>query len=183
MTVKGKSQTGFTIIEVLIVLAIAGVLLAIVFLAVPALRRNYRNNARTKDASFIATQRLQYNIENKVTAGLPPGGYDCSSPITGKLFCNYVAKGLSYYDPENVTFWANGNTMPTTISTVTDPEIIRTETFLKCNATNTGAVVGAAWYDMVVLYAIETSGGTQPKCLYATVTQTAFAKSSLFVNN
>ncbi|HPW47952.1 MAG TPA: prepilin-type N-terminal cleavage/methylation domain-containing protein, partial [Candidatus Saccharibacteria bacterium] len=35
-----KDQKGFTIIEVLIVLAIAALILLIVFLAVPALQRN-----------------------------------------------------------------------------------------------------------------------------------------------
>jgi prepilin-type N-terminal cleavage/methylation domain-containing protein len=37
---KQKRQQGFTIIEVLIVLAIAALILLIVFLAVPALQRN-----------------------------------------------------------------------------------------------------------------------------------------------
>ena len=50
---KRKDQTGFTIIEVLIVLAIAGLIMLIVFLAVPALQRNQRNNARTNDVSRI----------------------------------------------------------------------------------------------------------------------------------
>jgi prepilin-type N-terminal cleavage/methylation domain-containing protein len=35
-----NNKKGFTIIEVLIVLAIAGVIMVIVFLAVPALQRN-----------------------------------------------------------------------------------------------------------------------------------------------
>jgi prepilin-type N-terminal cleavage/methylation domain-containing protein len=49
-----KDNKGFTIIEVLIVLAIAGLIMLIVFLAVPALQRNQRNNARNNDASRIA---------------------------------------------------------------------------------------------------------------------------------
>lgn len=48
-----KNNKGFTIIEVLIVLAIAGLILLIVFLAVPALQRNSRNNQRNSDASKI----------------------------------------------------------------------------------------------------------------------------------
>ncbi len=48
-----KQQKGFTIIEVLIVLAIAGLILLIVFLAVPALQRNSRNTQRSSDASKI----------------------------------------------------------------------------------------------------------------------------------
>lgn len=50
-----KKTEGFTIIEVLIVLAIAGLILLIVFLAVPALQRNQRNNARNNDASRLST--------------------------------------------------------------------------------------------------------------------------------
>ena len=50
-----KDNKGFTIIEVMIVLAIAGLILLIVFLAVPALQRNSRNTARKNDASRIAT--------------------------------------------------------------------------------------------------------------------------------
>ena len=46
-----KKQKGFTIIEVLIVLAIAGLIMLIVFLAVPALQRNSRNTQRRNDVS------------------------------------------------------------------------------------------------------------------------------------
>ena len=49
-----KRSEGFTIIEVLIVLAIAGLIMLIVFLAVPALQRNQRNNARNAEAARIA---------------------------------------------------------------------------------------------------------------------------------
>ena len=45
------TSKGFTIIEVLIVLAIAGLILLIVFLAVPALQRNGRNTTKRSDAS------------------------------------------------------------------------------------------------------------------------------------
>jgi prepilin-type N-terminal cleavage/methylation domain-containing protein len=48
-----KDQKGFTIIEVLIVLAIAGLILLIVFLAVPALQRNSRNTQRKNDVAAI----------------------------------------------------------------------------------------------------------------------------------
>lgn len=49
-----KDKKGFTIIEVLIVLAIAGLILLIVFLAVPALQRNSRNTQRESDVAKIA---------------------------------------------------------------------------------------------------------------------------------
>lgn len=49
-----QSNSGFTIIEVLIVLAIGALILLIVFLAVPALQRNSRNTRRTNDVSKLA---------------------------------------------------------------------------------------------------------------------------------
>lgn len=55
MNIKNRKESGFTIIEVLIVLAIAGLIMLIVFLAVPALQRNQRNNARNTEASRIST--------------------------------------------------------------------------------------------------------------------------------
>ncbi|MBP7834827.1 type II secretion system protein [Candidatus Saccharibacteria bacterium] len=50
---KKSNQKGFSIIEVLIVLAIAGLIMLIVFLAVPALQRNSRNQGRNSDAQNI----------------------------------------------------------------------------------------------------------------------------------
>lgn len=49
-----KNQSGFTIIEVLIVLAIAGLIMLVVFLAVPTLQRNSRNNNRNNEASRVS---------------------------------------------------------------------------------------------------------------------------------
>ena len=48
-----KRQEGFTIIEVLIVLAIAGLIMVVVFLAVPALQRSQRNNQTKTEANNI----------------------------------------------------------------------------------------------------------------------------------
>lgn len=48
------NQKGFTIIEVLIVLAIAGLIMLIVFLAIPSLQRSQRNSARDTEASRIS---------------------------------------------------------------------------------------------------------------------------------
>ena len=50
---KKSKVAGFTIIEVMIVLAIAGLIMGIVFLAVPALQRNARTSQRNSDAQLI----------------------------------------------------------------------------------------------------------------------------------
>jgi len=47
-------NTGFTIVEVLIVLAIAGVIMLVVFLTVPALERDSRNTQRRADVLHLA---------------------------------------------------------------------------------------------------------------------------------
>lgn len=52
---KKQNQKGFTIIEVLIVLAIAAVIMLVVFLAVPALQRNSRNNQRASEANLVVS--------------------------------------------------------------------------------------------------------------------------------
>lgn len=66
-----KSNKGFTIIEVMIVLAIAALILVIVLLAVPALQRNSRNTAIKNDASAITGAVSTYQTDNdgaRVTA-------------------------------------------------------------------------------------------------------------------
>lgn len=56
-----KQRTeGFTIIEVLIVLAIAGLIMLIVFLAIPALRRNQQNNTMRSEASRVLSAATEF---------------------------------------------------------------------------------------------------------------------------
>ena len=50
-----KQQKGFTIIEVILVLAIAALIFLMVFLALPALQRGQRDTARKDDVSIVAS--------------------------------------------------------------------------------------------------------------------------------
>lgn len=59
-----KKQSGFTIIEVMIVLAVAGLIMAIVFLAIPALQKTNRNTQRKNDVSRIAGSINDYVANN-----------------------------------------------------------------------------------------------------------------------
>lgn len=61
---KQRKNEGFTIIEVMIVLAIAGLILLIVFLAVPALQRNARNTATKNDASALGAGISEFRSNN-----------------------------------------------------------------------------------------------------------------------
>jgi len=59
---------GFTIIEVMIVLAIAGLIMAIVFFAVPQLRRNSADNQRQSVANRVKAEMDTYSANNQGVA-------------------------------------------------------------------------------------------------------------------
>ena len=53
-------NSGFTIIEVIIVLAIAGLIILVLFIAVPAMQRNERNNRRKHTMELIGGALVEY---------------------------------------------------------------------------------------------------------------------------
>src|ERR1700757_766377 len=58
--VKDTPARGFTIIEVVLVLAIAGLIFLMVFIALPALQRGQRDAQRKQDLSRISVQMTNY---------------------------------------------------------------------------------------------------------------------------
>src|ERR1039457_1260562 len=69
-----KTDKGFTIIEVMIVLAIAGLILLIVFLAVPALQRNARNTQRKNDVAGVLAAVSEFTNNNNGSLPLTCSG-------------------------------------------------------------------------------------------------------------
>jgi type II secretory pathway pseudopilin PulG len=70
MNVQQKNkETGFTIIEVVLVLAIAALIFLMVFIALPALQRSQRDTARKADVSSIAAGVTAFTSNNR---GLAP---------------------------------------------------------------------------------------------------------------
>lgn len=90
---KINTKKGFTIIEVVLVLAIAGLIFLMVFLALPALQRNQRDTQRKSDLS-----RFQAAINDSRAASrgkLPDTKADLTNVING-----YVKAGNStFLDP------------------------------------------------------------------------------------
>ncbi len=143
-----KKTEGFTIIEVLIVLAIAGLILLIVFLAVPALQRNSRNTQRSNDVSVIGGAISEYSNNHN---GAMPGA---------KADWQANAK-LGFYDIATTEVTYTKQTTAGTTSPVTEAGNVVVETFRKCHATNGSAIgTGASSRTVVALFAVETGGGT-----------------------
>lgn len=105
-----NSKKGFTIIEVVLVLAIAGLIFLMVFVALPALQRSQRDTARRNDLSRVDTSLVQYQTNNQGTGNgnLPSGGKwtatetfpeECKSNPACSFIRNYMNSGTS----DNVT--------------------------------------------------------------------------------
>lgn len=62
---KKDNKKGFTIIEVVLVLAIAGLIFAMVFITLPALQRSQRDHSRENDASVVAAAITKWNSANR----------------------------------------------------------------------------------------------------------------------
>ena len=90
----GHKDGGFTIIEVLIVLAIAGLILAIVLIAIPQLQRNQRNTSRRDVASRIVTEINNYAGNNNGDYPLPvntgSNTRNFGTPATAGFFERYL---------------------------------------------------------------------------------------------
>lgn len=66
---KKNNQKAFTIVEVVLVLAVAGLIFLAVFIAIPALRRSQRNTQRKNDIARIMSAVVEYQTNN---SGLNP---------------------------------------------------------------------------------------------------------------
>ena|SRR5688572_3046146 len=93
MNVPNKTK-GFTIIEVVLVLAIAGLIFLVVFLALPALQRGQRDSQRKQDLGKVMSQVTSYQSNTQGT--LPNGAWDTT------FKSNYLTVGSTpFTDPSN----------------------------------------------------------------------------------
>ena len=149
-----KDNKGFTIIEVLIVLAIAGLIMLVVFLAVPALQRNARNTQRKADTSAILGSVSEYANNNA-------GAY----PATGLVSVAYAqsAPKLGYYTtPANVTWKLQA--AATVVADPNDLDKVVVANFAKCSA-NVAVVAGATARSIVLVFDVEgANGAIVPQC-------------------
>ncbi len=181
---KTKREEGFTIIEVLIVLAIAGLIILIVFLAVPALQRNSRNTQRKNDVAAIASSAQ--NVVNNSNGNSPkevasgdgttPSDTSVTLRVSSTITTSDTAK-LGYYKAGTATGWgsATGNIFigdytgsPTLTPSVVDNDATSSISNInansvtiavgyKCNDSNTGLGTKSS-RSIAVLYVNESAG-------------------------
>jgi len=90
---KDKKFGGFTIVEVIIVIAIAGIILAIIFLAVPALQRGSRDNYRRNYAARVLAAIEEYHGRNLY---IPT----CKATTSCTRARTEAARFITSYEPE-----------------------------------------------------------------------------------
>lgn len=93
-----NTKKGFTIIEVVLVLAVAGLIFLMVFIALPALQRAQRNSRRRSDiARFIsAVSDYQTNNSGKVPCQSIKDGNECiksGGQLERFILTNIIADG------------------------------------------------------------------------------------------
>lgn len=140
-------QKGFTIIEVVLVLAIAGLIFLIVFLALPQLQKSRRDTQRKNDVGRLLSSMENYASNNQ-------GTYPDSTAIAsgGAFNTSYMGnlKDPSTGSAYNVVF-KTANATPSTIGDV----------FYATGATCTGGQVtvsGGNARQIAVSVALESGG-------------------------
>jgi len=83
-----QKDKGFTIIEVVLVLAIAGLIFLMVFIALPALQRSQRDTQRKNDLSRMITQLTSYSSNNRGAV-----------PTASEFYTTFIIKYLGGTSP------------------------------------------------------------------------------------
>lgn len=135
MIVDEGAKGGFTIIEVVLVLAIAGLIFLMVFLALPALQRSQRDSQRQRDVGMLTAKVQSYQQNNNgrlpVDGSTPSQkdadeielneGWPCDNSTTGSnsavcFIRNYMNGATSkineWIDPSGSSYGLNISSMP-----------------------------------------------------------------------
>lgn len=147
-----KSKSGFTIIEVVLVLAIAGLIFLIVFLAVPALQRSQRDQARKSDVgrTIAAVQDWKSNHRGNLPAAADLLG---TSTPPGAFYAG-LTKGSSFEDPAGGAYVFTDSA--TVQSNTTDGKLAYKAGYV-CNSTGNGmTTTGAGTKNFAILMQMES---------------------------
>lgn len=144
-----KANAGFTIIEVLIVLAIAGLILLIVFLAVPALQRNSRNTSIKNDVQNVVGGVSEFQGAN---SGRMPQSVSGTGTVTYALTTGGNSTTINI---QGSTVVSSTNAAPAAAAPALGTVVVSLG--YRCDGTASARAVAA-------LYSIETSSATVRQC-------------------
>jgi prepilin-type N-terminal cleavage/methylation domain-containing protein len=161
-----RSQDGFTIIEVLIVLAIAGLIMLLVFLALPQLQRNGHNSQRKNDVSAILEAISHYELNH--SGDFPQCGQGSFPSCYGSNNLLEFSK-LTFYTSASPTSQVAVQALPAGglagNHTNSNVDTVQVYNHQKCAAGGSSTFSGAGFRDVVALYAVETgTSGNTPQC-------------------
>lgn len=152
-----SATAGFTLIEVLIVLGIAALIMLVMFMVVPTMNRNSRNNQRKHDVQLLDSIRQEYNMTYNAQMIAADGWCTPSGHGGFTGLCGYLDV-LTFYKPQNVRFINNAFTPPGTIPNATEDTVI-SSTYLVCDG-NTPTTVGASSHSVAIIFALEMRDGS-----------------------
>lgn len=166
---SGK-QKGFTIIEVMIVLAVAALIILIVLLAVPALQRSSRNTSIKNDAATVASSVSNYETNNN---GLVPGYVQNATAGTAD---GTVLVGKAAGDTNNESVKIQGSTIvwPILASSGTKPVAAATSATGASGSLAPGQIQSWAGHTcdgtvsnraVSIYYVTENGGSNQLQCI------------------
>ncbi|MHB1864957.1 MAG: type II secretion system protein [Candidatus Saccharimonadales bacterium] len=155
--IKSMKDEGFTIVEVLIVLAIAALILVIILIAVPDLQRSARNSDILHDAQNVASAIQSYEGNNQgslpsIPTKNPSRGPDITigAITTGSGSAKSAAVESAHIQASDYVFWDSGSVKavsftrpsPTTGDTV-GVGYIFVDLKVNCSGNNPGSATGS----------------------------------------
>lgn len=145
-----NSKEGFTIIEVVLVLAIAGLIFLMVFIALPALQRSQRDTQRRDDMARFLSQLNQYQANNNGKVPSESSDADTDAKRAAKYNDPFIAQYLK----------AGGDTFQDP-STGADYNVT---TFVTCTSTDcSNKTTATTQMGEITVYSNATCEGENPK--------------------
>ncbi len=159
MSKQELKQKGFTIIEVVLVLAIAALIFLMVFIALPALQRNTRDQDRKETVGKVASAITTYQSNKR--GAQPTSGSVLNGYIDGKSEAGVAFEGQQGSSTTADSVVGNnyvvrvGSSTEVTGNGVAGRNVIQVITGVKCNSTGDGRGDAASARSAAVLIRME----------------------------
>jgi prepilin-type N-terminal cleavage/methylation domain-containing protein len=150
-------EKGFTIIEVVLVLAIAGLIFLMVFIALPALQRSQRDSARKSEVGTIASAITSYQSNNR---GSAPTATQIGQYITGNTSAalesgaTVIVRATTYTAP--ITLTANLPATANAADNVLYADQIKVYFGYKCDPSSNASLIRGTSRQAAVAVALES---------------------------